>query len=462
MQHTLNAANLSVPIDNLPENFVRKLSKDIVLLEATRLGLRRHGDAIFPRLIKFVDEFLWKSSNDVHEHALRARKPHKKRKPRKVKNQPQNDGIVGVGDDPGYPAFDEEESSSGDDEDGLLIMPDSDDSDEEEDEDAEEKKETEEEVEEEIAEPQQEEKEEKEEEEEDEVEEQTVQIHEVYASLWANEKIILQCIDVLSVLKESPIHLAAINREWDVHDSLGTCLGAIMTRLLDELQEILIQASSAGLKKGVDYLLSTSQSFEDLLNFLGKLQVQGVIGLRKKWNIIRLFMICVSACGGGITGTFINDLKNRFGDHRFDNLQKLGGLIQLISDALRNNNRKKQQINAEERNNETLQWFCQNYIRFFAFHSDNISNQFAQSLINVIAEENSRADDELTIAPYSFTKFEIASQFLNVIHSNDTVKKILAAQVEDRELKSVIASLLSRAQEQHLHHVMRSRYIGDA
>merc|ERR1712129_68375 len=77
LQNKLNAANLSVPIDNLPENLVRKLSKDIVLLESTRLGLRRHGPAIFERLIKFVDEFLWKSSNNVHEHALRARKPRK-------------------------------------------------------------------------------------------------------------------------------------------------------------------------------------------------------------------------------------------------------------------------------------------------------------------------------------------------------------------------------------------------
>eukprot|EP01083_Nonionella_stella_P090653 253249_1 len=79
MQNKLNvdAANLSVAIDNLPDNFVRKLSKDIVLLESTRLGLRRHGDAIFLRLIQFVDEFLWKSSNDVHEHVFKGRRPRK-------------------------------------------------------------------------------------------------------------------------------------------------------------------------------------------------------------------------------------------------------------------------------------------------------------------------------------------------------------------------------------------------
>eukprot|EP01083_Nonionella_stella_P226005 803039_1 len=318
MQNKLHAAGLSVPIDNLPVHFVRRLSQDIVLLESTRLGLRRHGEAVFSRFTQFVDGFLWKSSNDAH--ALKARK-HRKN----------------VYDHPGSLEIDPEESSSESDV-SFLFIPDSDcssghDADEKEKED---------------------------EEEEDEVEKHTVQIHEVYASLWANEKIILQCIDVLSILKESPIRLAAINREWDRHGSFGTCLEVIMGRLLDELQEILILASDIGLKTRVEYLYSTSQSFEDILNFLTTFQfrIQDRIGLRKKWNVIRLSMLCVSACGGGIRGAFINDLKNRFGNHRFDNLQKLGGLIQLISDALRNNLK-----NTRETNNEILQWFCQNYIR---------------------------------------------------------------------------------------------------
>eukprot|EP01084_Bolivina_argentea_P086584 156509_1 len=123
MQNRLHAANLSVPIDNLPENLVRKLSNDIVLLESSRLGLRRHGKNIFERLITFIDEFLWKSSNDVHEHALRARKPRENMNKKKQQNINNNDGmgIQGIDDDD-YNIIDTEDDSSDDDDDILYIL----------------------------------------------------------------------------------------------------------------------------------------------------------------------------------------------------------------------------------------------------------------------------------------------------------------------------------------------------
>eukprot|EP01084_Bolivina_argentea_P261189 441285_1 len=45
--------------------------------------------------------------------------------------------------------------------------------------------------------------------------------------------------------------------------------------------------------------------------------------------------------------------------------------------------------------------------------------------------------------------------------TNDTINKILLTVVDDNELNSIIASLLSRAHEQHLHHLMRKKYMGD-
>eukprot|EP01083_Nonionella_stella_P088320 246055_1 len=200
MQNTFYVTNVSAAI-NLPENFVRKLSKDILLLEATRYGIRKHGDAMFKPLMEFVDELIWKSSKDVHEHALRAKKLRKNM-------------------------------------------------------------------------------------------EQTVQIHEVCASLWANEKIILQCVDVLSVLKESPIRLSAINREWEVDGSLDVCLVAIIRCLLGELRDILYQGAKEKVDCLVTSVLSPSQSFDDLLKWLDTFQVESTVELREEWNAIRQ---CISS-----------------------------------------------------------------------------------------------------------------------------------------------------------------------
>eukprot|EP01084_Bolivina_argentea_P213785 362997_1 len=102
-----------------------------------------------------------------------------------------------------------------------------------------------------------------------------------------------------------------------------------MMRLLNELHNQLIQANKKGLKERVDYLLGVFTSFESLLKHLSTINTKREqIVLRQKWNMIRLSMICVRACPLGITGRFINDLKNRFGDHRFDNIERLGALIQ--------------------------------------------------------------------------------------------------------------------------------------
>ena len=422
------------------------------------------------KLIKFVDEFLWRSSNDVHAYALQTRKSKKKPKQKRAADNNKG-GIQGIYNDwtnvGGVVDEEESEEESSEDDGDPLVIEDDDDSDEVKD-DGQEMKENHDQDDDNnnnkvgILQANVEKK--KEEDEVEEVEEQTVQIHEIYATLWANEKIILQLVDVLSVLKATPITLDAINREWGEgrdqqrrnERSLGECLGQIMTKLLDAVQTILIEATKQGLKERVDYLLSTSQSFVDILEFLGSDSVlyRDVETLRKKWNIIRLSMICVSACPGKITGTFIDNLKRRFGDHKFDNIVKLGALIQIISDTLGGDVLQKHK-------NETLQWFLQNYIRFFAFSSE-ISNQFANSLINVIAEEKDQISNDLTIQPNLFTKFEIALQFLFTINNNDTVMKILSTVVEERDLSSSIASLLSRAVEQKLHHNMMKTYMVDS
>eukprot|EP01084_Bolivina_argentea_P150481 262797_1 len=156
----------------------------------------------------------------------------------------------------------------------------------------------------------------------------------------------------------------------------------------------------------------------------------------------------------GITGRFINDLNKTFGDHRFDNIERLGTLVQNISEMMPNSIEQKEK-------NKTLQWFVQSYIRFFAFSSE-ICQQFAKSLIQLIAEEKySVVNETLRISPNSFTKCEIASQLLNTIKTNDTVDKILSATVEHTALNSIIASLISRVHEQRLHHLMRKKYMNE-
>ena len=438
LENKLHAANLSVRIDNLPKDLVRKLSTDIVQLEATRLGLRRHGTEILPHIIKFVHEFLWKSSNDSHEAIL------KRKKPRKDQRKKLESGNVGGP----LANADDTDSDESDSDDDLDFAPDSYDEDSESGGNGEIEATDDEKVQDEEGEV------EEDEEEEEYLEHNTVQIHEIYATLWANEKIILQSVDVFSALRQFPLQLETLNKLWEKHQNLPQTLSFIMTQLLDEVEVSLKQAGTQKLQERASYLLSISQSFNDFFNFLDSLEYnqQTVRQMREKWNIIRLAMICVSACPERIGGDFISELTLRFQDHRFDDLGKLGGLLQLMGDAL------SQSANPED----TLQWFCQNYIRFFAFSAQDTSEKFTQSLIQVIAEEKEQQNTDLNLIPNAFTKFEVASQFLSKIDTNEPVKTILETQVEDRELKSLIACLLSRASEQRLHHDMRSKYMGDS
>ena len=443
LQNKLHAADLSIRIDNFSEDLVRKLSADIVELEATRLGLRRHGTEILEHIIKFVHEFLWKSSNDSHEAILKRKRRKNKRRDGKL------NGLV-----------DSDSDSSDSEEEMLNIVEDtdSDDDDDDDDIDDDESNDSGEESESERKHDDSDDDEQLDEDDENEVEEDveqtTVQIHEIYATLWANEKIILQSVDVLSALKQSPTQLEMLNRSWTNNQNLPQSLGPIMTQLLDELEESLKRASAQALQERVGQLLSTSKSFTDLFNFLDSLQYneETVKQMREKWNIIRLAMICVSACPERIGGDFITDLTNRFRDHRFDDLGKLGTLVQLMADALPQNADR----------DEALQWFCQNYIRFFAFSAQDISQQFTQSLIQVIAEEKKQRNTDLNLIPNAFTKFEMASQILKKSETNDVVKGILSYEVEKRGLNSVIACLFSRASEQRLHHDMRSNYMSNS
>ena len=453
MQMKLESASLTVRIDNLPEASVRNLSQDIIQLEATRLGLRRHGATILPHLVTFIHQFLWKSSIGTHDDVLLD-------KPRKVRKEQSNK--VETGDvQIGGGVVDQDEESS-DDDDFLDVQIQGDEEDEDSDGDEDDAKDDEKRDEPPATAAADDNKEEKkdeedgqdDEEEEEEVEERNVQIHEIYATLWANEKIILQTVEVLSTLKDTPQRLVDINREWEQRgQNLAQCLGNIMNRLLEEVQSNLRSSTREAMQQRVQYLLSVSQSFTDVIHYLETLGFDKNIvdELRKKWNIIRLATICVSACPKKINNEFVDTLWRRFGDHKFDDLNKVGSLIQSMDQLMANDPNK----------DETLQWFCQNYMRYFAFSGMKVDNQFTQSLIEVIAEEKDQRDEQLYLKPNTFTKFEIASQFHLACERNHHIRNIVSNTVENGELKSVVACLLSRAAEQHLHHNLRSRFTGD-
>eukprot|EP01084_Bolivina_argentea_P288302 494804_1 len=66
----------------------------------------------------------------------------------------------------------------------------------------------------------------------------TVQVHEIYASIWSNQKITLQFIDVLSCI--NPIHLRKINKVWRKQNiQFIDCFGLIMQKVLKQLKELL-------------------------------------------------------------------------------------------------------------------------------------------------------------------------------------------------------------------------------
>ena len=98
----------------------------------------------------------------------------------------------------------------------------------------------------------------------------TVQVHEIYASLWSNQKIILQFIDVLTCVKASS--LKNINVEWGKENiAFIDRFGQIMKRILTELKDLLQrQQQHKALKDKADKILAIANSFDAVLEYLQK------------------------------------------------------------------------------------------------------------------------------------------------------------------------------------------------
>ena len=66
---------------------------------------------------------------------------------------------------------------------------------------------------------------------EDKIDYDSIQITEIYGPLWANERLIIELVNVLSSLGESSHHLSRINREWEGGNNLISCIGGVLNGL---------------------------------------------------------------------------------------------------------------------------------------------------------------------------------------------------------------------------------------
>eukprot|EP01084_Bolivina_argentea_P248295 415301_1 len=282
----------------------------------------------------------------------------------------------------------------------------------------------------------------------------TVQIHELYAALWANEKIILQCIDVLRVLKSEPITIQRINREWRANTykcrDLVHCLRSIIMKLLIEIQELVVRSSNEMLKYVIEDLLLVSDLFDHESIIYKYMDTESRVLLQKKWNVIRLSMNVYRI--NPIPAQFIKIVIDRRLDI-FDDIQKLAEIMNRLAYVWDGSTNK----------NELLQLFLQEYIRLYTFRSET-TNEFIHSIVHIAAEEKANEPDYmLPIEPNSFAKMEMVLQLLNRMSSdeNKNVTEILSNVIENIALTDAVATLISRVQEQRLHNLMRKQHMGD-
>ena len=231
-------------------------------------------------------------------------------------------------------------------------------------------------------------------------EQMTVQLHEIYASIWSNEKVTFQFIDVLSTI--NPIHLRRINETWNNNTRIPfiSCFGRIIREILKQLKESLINLTQTELKQKADEVLSIVGSFEGIFDYLAKMGYDETHRLIINWKRIHLSLICTAICvkddrdnnndnAVAMDGEFIANLYNKF--QTFDKIEDLQWLINEIKQKLQSN--RLQQVAV----NDLLQYLYQIFVTDFAFtkqtvvnnneNADQQRNAFLQDLIAVCSEE---------------------------------------------------------------------------
>ncbi len=214
-------------------------------------------------------------------------------------------------------------------------------------------------------------------------------------------------------------------KEWKRGDSLPSCMGQIIRDIVDEIVGILKEVNAQEvLKRQVNTLISVSQSFTDLVKWLRKHKVAEVGYIEKQWSVIRTIVLYITASHFYVTKTFIEDIIQRFGDHKFDDVNKLMDLLNRVGTNLS----KRREI-SKDQIEETLQWLCQRYITLFGLDpaTGSMTPQFAESLIQLMAPNKERRDpNPEEFVPNDFTKIEISNLFLQVIESESVTFPFLS------------------------------------
>ncbi|ETO27465.1 hypothetical protein RFI_09668, partial [Reticulomyxa filosa] len=219
------------------------------------------------------------------------------------------------------------------------------------------------------------------------------------------------------------------------------------------------------MKHNLDRLASISQAFENIIQWLRKgCRDQDVFEMvDRQWDQLKLSMLCLTTTDYQIqSDRFVDFIKMRFAQCRFDNFQLLKYLVEHIQGLLDRTNLKA------ENKQEMLQWFVQNYINTFGLRTSIVASDtrhvIDDEFIKQIVEWLLGKDTEFALKPTVFTKMEIAIQLVALIrrvasnlfvvlcyNEHQNVRKILVNYAEKSDLNGEFAVLLIRAQEQYLH-----------
>ena len=433
----LQAANVKTRLDDFPESWVHQLTFDVLHFEADRLGLNLHGHVLSELLVHFIGGILFKLSRITHEDRVMDITEENEEVYFEEESSDDDDfGDLVIGSD--------EEESEDDDHVAIDIGDDTEDEDEDSNDDDHDRKSWH-------------EDEKEEEKDEKKQEERGVQIHEIYAAMWANEKIILQIVDLLSALRSAPGRMETINEEWlSTQQDFAESLGTLLNRFLEAMWTELTSYSDETRNEAARNVMAVKHSFMNIISDLKLRYHFDVAKLQNSWAHIHLAAICVSA-SDCIPWTFITDFKTRLDDSApgdvgvyrwyFDTMS------QLISDYNQRypRHRYPAQWAMNGRNkNETLQWLWQNCIRL-TFNSPRICVEMVQYSIYSIF-------DSLSLVANGHSKLECALQIIQCIERKEDIRYFVFKSLNACGLNSEIAIFLTRASEIQHHCDLRKRY----
>ncbi|ETN98040.1 hypothetical protein RFI_39477, partial [Reticulomyxa filosa] len=265
------------------------------------------------------------------------------------------------------------------------------------------------------------------------------QVTEMYAILWSHEQLLSHFVDVLSVLQ----------------DHSAKDLEKVIKELIEKSWQNI---SGDKMKHNLDRLVSISQAFENIVQWLRKgCRDQNVFQMvNQQWDQLKLCMLCLTTTNYQIqSNKFVDIIKTRFAQCRFDNFLSLKYLVDHIEGMLGRTDLKA------EGKQEMLQWFVQNYVNTFGLRTSIVApdtryiidDEFAEKIVEWLLGK----DTDFTLKPTMFTKMEIATQLVTLIRRVAlhfylyNVRNFLVNHVEGSDLNGEFAVLLIRAQEQYLH-----------